>query len=255
MWTNSLVHPGHLVHREVQRPSPDHLHPGQVIVRLLCGAICGSDLPGFRGQPDLTHGLPSEGFPLHEIVGEVVVTRSASLAVGDRVVGFATGSRGMSEYFVNADTQLIAVDSQLSNRELVAVQSLATVLNAFSRAYPAPGQAAAIIGQGPLGLLWAHVLKAGGAARVTGVDIVDRHDVAGAFGVDEVVWKASADWAGRLDGPERPALVVEAVGHQVGTLNDAIRAGPPRGRSLPSGCPTMCTTPLPSSRCSGSTCP
>ena len=237
MWTNTIVHPGQLVHHDVAAPTGDDLAEGQVVVRLLCGAICGSDLPGFRGQPDLTYGAVRDGYPLHEIVGDIVETRSAAFAVGDRVTGYATGARGMNEYFVNSDLQLSPVVSSLSNRDLVVVQPLATVLNALSRVPAIKGQEVAVIGQGPLGLLLSHVLKSSGAAKVTGVDQVDRNDVAGAFGVDEVVWRTSASWVESLEGPQRPAVVVEAVGHQVGTLNDAVGAVAPEGHIVAFGVP------------------
>jgi L-iditol 2-dehydrogenase len=161
---------------------------------------------------------------MHEIVGVIVESRSQDLAVGDRVAGYATDARGFSQYFINSGTQLFPVTSHLSDRDLVVVQPLATVLNAFSRVGNVAGHEVAVIGQGPLGLLWSHVLKSAGAARVVGVDQVDRSDVARAFGVDRAVWDISANWAASLKAEERYRLVVEAVGHQVGTLNDAISA-------------------------------
>ncbi len=86
------------------------------------------------------------------------------------------------------------------------------------------GRHVAVIGQGSIGLLFSYVAKAAGAARVTGVDPVDREHIA-------------TDIRGRHDRardqrpvgepsePERPAdIVIEAVGHQVATLGHAIEA-------------------------------
>lgn len=68
-------------------------------------------------------------------------------------------------------------------------------------------------------------LKSNGAAHVTGIDKVDRSGVAEIFGVDEMVHSASDKWAAELRSEsEHPMLIVEAVGHQVGTLNDAVEA-------------------------------
>ena len=244
MWVNTLERPGRFVHREMAAPVGADLTEGQVIARFLGGAICGSDLPMFRGRYEIAGNGPHDGFPLHEVVGEVVETRSALLARGDRVAGKVPSARGMSEYFIGSDTDMIAVESAMSDRDLVVVQSLATVLSACARAGTVDGRHVAVIGQGPLGLLWSHVLKSAGAARVTGVDQVDRSDVADAFSVDEVVWANSADWAASLGGQDRPALVVEAVGHQVGTLNDAVMAVAPGGLVVGFGVPDDAYYPL-----------
>ncbi|HEY2793423.1 MAG TPA: zinc-binding dehydrogenase, partial [Micromonosporaceae bacterium] len=106
----------------------------------------------------------------------------------------------------------------------VVAQPIATVLSALDRLPSVAGRHAAVIGLGPLGLLIAHALKARGAAIVTGVDRVDRRDVGARFGLDRVVWDASHHWATTIDDDDRPDLIVEAVGHQVATLNDAIEA-------------------------------
>ena len=50
------------------------------------------------------------------------------------------------------------------------------------------GLTCAVLGLGPIGLLFCHVLKERGAARVFGVDRVDRSAIAPRFGVDDVVW-------------------------------------------------------------------
>ena len=61
-------------------------------------AICGSDLPNFRGglwpHPAAEDGwgaVRAPGFPLHEIVGEVVASRHPDHSPGDLVVGDGDG--------------------------------------------------------------------------------------------------------------------------------------------------------------------
>ena len=95
----------------------------------------------------------------------------------------------------------------------------------------------AVIGQGSIGTLFSHALKQRGAAHVTGVDPIDRRDVAAEFGVDECVWDTAARWAATLADGSRPDLVVEAVGHQAGTLDDAVQAVAKNGRVLAFGVP------------------
>jgi L-iditol 2-dehydrogenase len=70
---------------------------------------------------------------------------------------------------------------------------------------------------------------------VTGVDRVDRADVAAAFGVDEVVWNDAAAWASDIEEPYD--IVVEAVGHHAGPLEAAVTALAPNGTVLAFGVP------------------
>jgi L-iditol 2-dehydrogenase len=225
MWSQVLLSPGCMALQEVAAPTAADLGEGEVIVQFLCGGICGSDTPHFYGEPGSIGQAGEAGFPLHEIVGRVVETTSSTLHVGDRVVGHATGARGLCEYFTNATAQLIAVDSRLSDSEIVVAQPLATVMCALSKltAITIKGARVAIIGLGPIGILFSQMLKVAGAAQVVGIDRVERLEFHGKFGLDEVIWSPSRNWARSL-GSERPEIVVEAVGHQVGTLNDAIEA-------------------------------
>jgi threonine dehydrogenase-like Zn-dependent dehydrogenase len=73
-------------------------------------------------------------------------------------------------------------------------------------------------------LLFSHLAKAAGAARVTGVDPIDRAAVGPEFGVDDVVWATSDRWVDHLAADDKPEVVIEAVGHQVATLGHAIEA-------------------------------
>jgi threonine dehydrogenase-like Zn-dependent dehydrogenase len=98
------------------------------------------------------------------------------------------------------------------------------VLSAVDRAPTPTGRDVAVIGLGPIGLLFAHVLSARGTRSVVGVDPVDRSDIAADFGLDASVVATSDVWAAALSDGERPDLCVEAVGHQTLTLADAVHA-------------------------------
>lgn len=222
MWAYAITAPGRLERVEAPEPVPDD---GQRLVRLLAGGICGSDLPFFRGRRSATFidhtGEP--GFPLHEVVGVA--------EDGTRVVGWAAGHRGLAEWFTVDSDQVIAVESDLGDVQATVIQPLATVLYAVNRLGDVRGARAAVIGLGSIGLLFAHVLAARGA-HVTGVDRVDRRDVAGTFGLSAVLWDdATALCADRFD------VVVEAVGHQTNTLAAAVEAVAPDGTILAFGVP------------------
>jgi L-iditol 2-dehydrogenase len=232
MWAYRVSAPGRFERVEVPVPGVD---PGRVLVRLRAGGICGSDIPSFVGRRNTFvdyYGEP--GYPLHEVVGDVV---EGDLPAGTRIVGWAERHRGLAEYFV-ARTDQIAVlsDDAFSDVEATVIQPLCTVLHQLDRIPEVEGKRVAVIGQGSIGLLFSHALKARGAAWVTGVDRVDRSDVAAAFGVDEPVWEDAAAWARGL-GEARPEIVVEAVGHHAGPVEAAVEALAPKGTVLAFGVP------------------
>lgn len=253
MWAQTLIGPGTFELGECAAPDQRSLRAGHVVLRVLAGGICGSDLPFFRGSLSpisISHGngeLPRSpsGAPMHEIVGEVVATRDPSLAVGDRAVGWASGSNGLCEYVVAEASGLMRFDPGLSPATAVMLQPLACVLGVTRRLPSIEGKHVAVIGQGPIGILFSHVLHNLGARCVTGVDPVDRSDVAAAFGVDRDVRARSDAWAASLADDHRPYLVVEAVGHQVGTVADAVRAIALNGVVLCFGIPDDLIYPFP----------
>ena len=96
MWAYALTAPRHFEKVEVPTLEESQLKEGQVLLRTLSGGICGSDLPAYLG-----HGGPRTqfqgtfapnypGYPMHEIVGEVLESRSPLFSPGSHVVGWAT---------------------------------------------------------------------------------------------------------------------------------------------------------------------
>lgn len=228
MWAYALVGPRKFTKLEVPDPEAGNLQDGQVVLRPVVGGICGSDLPGFSGyQTPSRDGVRLNtallpGFPLHEILGDVVASRAPGLPEGTRVVGW--GWNSLSEYVVASSFELTAVDPDWDPALAIMIQPLACVLYAVDQLERIDSAHAAVLGLGPIGLLFCHVLKHSGAGRVTGIDVVDRSGEAGPFGIDDVVHATSRRWAGQLVDTERPSIVVEAVGHQTATLLDAIHA-------------------------------
>lgn len=251
MWAYMLAAPGRFERVEVPTPAGDDLRDGQVLLRSLAGGICGSDTPDFQGLraplalEDNGIGAPGPpGHPMHEVVGEVVVSRDATLAPGDRVVGWADSANAIAEYVVTAGAGLARYDAALEPAVAVLLQPLACVLSAVDRLGPLDGADVAVLGQGPIGVLFSHVMKQRNARHVTGVDLVDRADVADLFGVDEVVHGATGRWAHRLADDRRPSVIVEAIGHQTATLGDAIDAVAPSGQVYYFGIPETHPYPL-----------
>lgn len=216
------------------------LRPGQALVRVVAGGICGSDAPLFRGGPlppsagtGLTNAGPPVGYPMHEIVGDLVAVADGTadpLPTGTRVVGWATSYNGMADYVVTDCASLAPCPDRWQPADAVVIQPLACVLQAVGRLGDVSGRHCAVIGLGPIGLMFCHVMKDRGAARVTGVDRVDRTPLASRFGIDAFRWSGSERWAAELNEGDRPDVVVEAVGHQVVTLQHALSAVAPNGR-------------------------
>ncbi|KWX64255.1 zinc-binding dehydrogenase [Mycobacterium sp. NAZ190054] len=230
MWAYRLVAPYTFEKIAVPQRSPDSIDDGQVLLRFLAAGICGSDLPGFRGAkgrlPGDTGACAAEmdGFPIHEIAGEVIASRHPAHRAGDRVVGWASGFDGLMEQVVADGDGLVAYDASLSPAHAVALQPLACVLYAVEQLPDLRGRHVAVLGQGSIGLLFSYAAKAAGAAHVTGVDPVDRAGIGPAFGVDTVVRATSDRWVSHLTPDARPDIVIEAVGHQVATLSHAVEA-------------------------------
>jgi L-iditol 2-dehydrogenase len=229
MWAQRLIAPGQFEKIEIPDLTEADVPAGHVLLRTLAGGVCGSDLPVFRGaafphasdEGGIIGRVP--GLPMHEVVGEVLASRHQAHAVGDRVVGWASNFDAIAQYTVSDGEGLISYDTSLAPATAIAIQPLACVLYAVEQITGIAGSRAAVLGQGPIGVLFSHVLNERGAT-VTGIDRVDRASHAAVFGVSEAV-EASADrWVASLGPAGRPQLVVEAIGHQVSTLRFALDA-------------------------------
>lgn len=235
MWSYRIIAPYLFERTSIADKTPDDLADGQVLLRFLAAGVCGSDLPAFRGArgrlpgDDGPSAAEKEGFPVHEVAGEVIASRHPEHRPGDRVVGWASGFDGLMERVVSDGGGLAPYDPALTPARAIGLQPLACVLYALEQLPDLAGRHVAIIGQGSIGLLFSYVAKAVGAGRVTGVDPIDRENLAAAFGVDDPVRATSDRWVSRLAAADHADVVIEAVGHQVATLGHAIQAAAPGG--------------------------
>lgn len=235
MWAYRLEGPLTFARHEVETPSGNDIPDGSVLLRFRAGGICGSDIA--RCLDGGTASRPGPfGLSLHEIVGEVIATRS-DLAVGQRVVGWVGQSLGLAEFVVTGAEALAPVDRETDDIDAVPLQPLACVLHAMTRMPDLAHARVAIIGLGPIGLLFGHALRDRGVSHITGIDLVDRSGQAADFGIDHFESVIARSWS--TDESNRNAfdLVVEAVGHQVGTMQDAIDVVAPGGTVLYFGNP------------------
>ena len=250
MWAYRMTAPRRFERCEVESPDAGALAPGEVLLRTTAGGICGSDMPYVAGRisEEYTPADPrwpgEPGRPMHEVAGTVVASRSEGLLQGDQVVGWASSANAIAEYVVTDGSGLCPYDPQLPAETAVSMQPLACVLYVLERLGPLQGSSVAVLGLGAIGMLFAHTVHDAGAAQVIGIDPIDRRGLADRYGLDDVVVAPSDRWLASLDGDARPDVVIEAVGHQAGTLSDAVEAVAPGGRVFYFGIPDDFSYPL-----------
>jgi L-iditol 2-dehydrogenase len=190
---------------------------GEILIRTAYASICGSDLHRvFLLAPP--QPWPA-GFPGHESVGEVVESRCAGFAPGDRVLTVPHFPQGrcMAEFQALPGAACIRLPATIQLSHLLMAQQLGTVVYAL-RCHPLDliGRDAVVIGQGSAGAFFTFLLKRAGVARVL---VSDKSPVRLAYarqlGADLTVDASSADFGQAVlaaTGGRGAGLVVEAVG-------------------------------------------
>ena len=181
--------------------------PGEVLVRLGAGGICGSDLHYYFEGRNGSFVIREPLIPGHEASGIVAlvgagVTRvkegdkiavSPSHACGRcdycregreqlcanmRFLGSASRFphvQGMfQEYFVMGERQCYPVSGEVSLGEIAFAEPLAVALHAVHRAGDLLGKSVLITGAGTIGCLTVMAARLAGTANVTVSDILDR---------------------------------------------------------------------------------
>jgi threonine dehydrogenase-like Zn-dependent dehydrogenase len=240
---------------EVPKPAPSE--PGDVLVRVTLGAVCGSDLHIYHG-----HSPVDEGATLgHEFVGVVEEVGSGvrSVRPGDRVVAafYAACGRcrlcrrglwsqcesraifGHGVYFgglggaqaewcvvPNADVNLVSIPDGVEDEQAVFVGDiLGTGCFAAERGMIRPGDTVVVVGAGPVGQMALMCAQLYGPARVYAVDLVDdRLRLAaelGAIPLDPREANPEME-VQRHTGGDGADVVLECVGH-VEAIETAIK--------------------------------
>jgi 2-desacetyl-2-hydroxyethyl bacteriochlorophyllide A dehydrogenase len=199
------------------RPEPELVDPGDAIVRIEATGVCGSDLHIFHGRVQIEPGFTIG----HEYVGTVVAAGEAvaRVAVGDRVLGcFQTacgecffcrrglyhrciesrtfghgatlgalqGTQAELALVPRADLVLRRVPEGMSDDvALFAGDVMGTGFHAVDASGLGPGDVAAVLGLGPVGLCAVQAARAAGAAHVFAIDTVpERLAMAQSFGAE-----------------------------------------------------------------------
>jgi 2-desacetyl-2-hydroxyethyl bacteriochlorophyllide A dehydrogenase len=235
--------------RVEERPEPELLERDDAVVRVEATGVCGSDLHIYHGRVVI-----EPGFTLgHEFVGTVVAAGDGvtDVSEGDRVLGcycsacgncffcrrgdfhkcddgrvFGHGKTLGSLQGAQAERVLVphanltlrrVPEGMTDDAALFAGDVMGTGWHAVDQAGIRPGDSAAVLGLGPVGLCAVQAARAAGAAKVIAIDTVEeRLGIARDFGAEPVhlteddpraAVKAATDGRG-VDA------AIDAVGHQ-----------------------------------------
>ena len=215
---------------DVPEPVPG---AGEVVVRVAAAGICGSDLSCYKS------GVFSGSVLGHEMGGLVEATGPGvtgwrpgePVAVDPKIPCGVCGdcrsgaqhrcvealTRGPGAMRDGAFAELVAVPAhglfrlpeEVAPEDACLVEPFSVAIHGLERAGIRPGEAAVVIGLGPIGLLAIAALRARDAGAVTGVDPSEpRRRLAATLGADRV----AANVAG-LGGARAP-LVLECSGRE-----------------------------------------
>jgi 2-desacetyl-2-hydroxyethyl bacteriochlorophyllide A dehydrogenase len=239
-------------------PLPVRQSDDDVLLQVDRAGICGTDLHILKTPPG--HPATPGSILGHEYVATVAEIGSnvRHLAAGDRVVidpnltcGYCPACRqgrtngcenmttlgifrngGLAKFNIAPAKALHKIDSGVTPERAALAEPLSCVLHAFEKTNFMPGESVAILGGGPIGMLFLLLFRSAGAAAVYLVEpSAARRNIAEKCGADAVLDPREVDLRQAI-GPgsgEGVDLVVDAVGR---CLADAIELVRPGGRVL-----------------------
>ena len=193
---------------------------GEVLVRCSHVALCGSNMgqytgKGLWGNIDFPNPV---GWAGHENIGTIVASRCDDWQEGTLVLAQPHGYYGFAEYIISRPPAIARLPQDSPDpAALVVAQPLATVLRALSLTDDVIGKSCAVVGQGPMGLIFTHILRLMGASMVIATDVLDwRLEWSKRYGADHIIDASKKDVVKvvkELTNKEMVDFVVEAVGH------------------------------------------
>lgn len=250
--------------------------PGEVQVRVAAVGVCGSDLHSY------SEGAVGDSpclYPMvlgHEPAGVVIKTGSGvtSWSPGDRAAlepalycyhcefcrsghhNVCANLRFMSnpeepgffrEYLNLPARNLLPLPESMGLELATLVEPLAVALHSMRFVALRPGETAAVLGAGPIGLLTLITLKLAGAARVWVVDpVTHRLELAGGAGADVTIDPKSVDPIRQIlaDTGNRGVDVAIDCGGKLDSINQCIHATRHAGRVVVTAIPSEVRVPV-----------
>jgi L-iditol 2-dehydrogenase len=224
---------------EVPAPVPGDR---EVLVRTEFASICGSDLHQVWHGWNVHDWPQPPGYPGHEGVGEVLVSRSELFKPGDHVltVPHFLISRCFAAYQAVHEKYLVKLPDGGPRSRLLMGQQLATVIWGARQLPHLIGRTCVVMGQGSAGLFWDFVLRRAGAERVIAVDPVKHRlkvglQMGAQVAIDQT-GPAATKAISELTGGQGADVVIEAVG-SAPTLSQAFDIVRPGGTVVLFGLP------------------
>jgi L-iditol 2-dehydrogenase len=229
---------------QIETVNVPEIGPGDVLVRVRAALTCGTDVKVFRRGYHARMIQPPALFG-HELAGDIV-------AMGEKVDGFRIGQRVMAAnsapcgecFYCRRDqenlcenllfnngayAEYIRIPERIVRRNLhrlpdhvgyqdaALAEPLACVLRGLDESYLRPGDTVAVIGLGPIGMMFVRLAKVVYGARVIAIGRRQTQlDRASRMGADEVIVNVDgADVVGAVKGMTNGRgadVVIEAVG-------------------------------------------
>jgi L-iditol 2-dehydrogenase len=244
-----FVGPGKIVLRD-DVPAPE-VKDGEVVIQCSHIALCGTNMgpylyDGRWAAEDISR---PPGWLGHENIGRIVQSRVKQWPEGTLVLADPEDRNGFAEYIVAKPHGLAHLPENVPDlAAMIVAQPLATVLRAMARTGPVINQTCAVIGQGPMGLIFTHLLGRMGASRVIAIDRVGwRLRWARRFGATDVIDASKEnviEAVRELTGGQMVDFCVEAVGRPE-ALTTAAHLPRRRGRLFVFGVPHHDQQPFP----------
>jgi L-iditol 2-dehydrogenase len=237
--------------------------PGELLVKVATCGICGTDLKKIHTG---SHSAPR--IFGHEMAGTIVAVGQGMtrFAVGDRVMvfhhvpcgecyycrkrtpaqcplykkvgvtaGFEPSGGGFAEYirvmdFVAAGSGVVRIPDGVPFEQAAFVEPVNTVLKGVKLLNLVPDDTVLVIGQGPIGLMWAALSSRSGARVLTSDLYPQRHAIAAKFGLRNPIHAGSENVVERVfaetDGRGADAVILAVGGTAlIRTAMDAARCG------------------------------
>ena len=228
----------------IERVQVPKLDRGDVLVRVRAALTCGTDVKVFRRGYHAKMIRPPALFG-HELAGDVAAVGSdvSEFHVGQRVVAANSAPCGTCYYcergqenlcddllfnngayaeYIRIPNRIVAknmheIPAHVSYQDAALVEPLACVMRGLEESGVKPGDTVAVIGLGPIGMMFVRLAKAVYNARVIAIGRRrSQLDRAAGMGADEVVLNEEGSDVvtpvHRLTGGRGADIVIEAVG-------------------------------------------